>query len=170
MLVKGNPEVIVTLPSDREISFTSTLDYPRRLVFEAWTEPEHIRHWWGCEGSKVTVCEVDPRVGGKWRIVLRMADGSEHPFRGIFREIVKNERLVYSECYEMPVHGNPEWLTTITFEDLGGGTKLTHLVLHRTPEMRDGHLKAGMEAGSIQAIHRLADRVAVLAESCMEER
>jgi uncharacterized protein YndB with AHSA1/START domain len=165
MLVKANPEVAVSLPSDREIQFSTTIDHPRHLVFEAWTNPEHVCHWWGCEGSTLTVCEIDPRPGGAWRIVMRMADGSEHPFKGVYREVVPDERLVYSECYEMPAFGSPEWLTTITFEDLGGRTKLTHPILHRTAQARDGHLQAGMEAGSIKTLQRLAERVAQLAES-----
>jgi uncharacterized protein YndB with AHSA1/START domain len=114
-----------------------------------------MRHWWGCDGSTLTSCEVDLRFGGAWRIVLRMADGSEHPFSGVYREIAPGSRLVYTECYENPQIGSPEWLTTITFEDVEGGTQLTHAILHRSREVRDGHLQAGMEEGAIQTLNRL---------------
>ena len=114
MLVKGNAEVTVTLPSDREIAFTRIFGRRPDLLFRAWTQPEHLRHWWGCDGSSLTVCDVDLRVGGEWHIVMRMPDGSDHPFRGVYREIVPNERLVYTECYDVPQIGSPEWLTTVT--------------------------------------------------------
>jgi uncharacterized protein YndB with AHSA1/START domain len=164
MFVKANPEVKMALPSDREIAFTAILDHPSSLVFKAWTDPEHIRHWWGCEGSTLTLCQVDLRIGGAWCVTMRMADGSEHPFNGTYREIVPDARLVYDERYENDAAGNPEWLTTITFDDLNGRTRLSHTILHKSKEVRDAHLKAGMEAGTIQTLHRLADRVAQMAE------
>ena len=155
MLTKSNTEVIVSLPSDREIAFTRIFERPQHLLFKAWTESERFRKWWGCEGSTLTVCEIDLRVGGRWHYVMRMADGSENSFHGIYREIVLNERLVYSECYDNPQIGSPEWLTTITFEEVEEGTRLTHLIQHRSREVRDAHLQAGMEAGTIQILNRL---------------
>jgi uncharacterized protein YndB with AHSA1/START domain len=82
----------------------------------------------------------------------------------VYREIAPNEHIVYSECYDMPSFGSPEWITTITFEALDSGTKLTHSILHATKEARDGHLKSGMEAGMIQTFHRLAEQVAAMAQ------
>jgi uncharacterized protein YndB with AHSA1/START domain len=163
MLATVNHEVTVTLPSDREIVFTRTFARPRHLLFEAWTKPEHLRHWYGCEGSSITLCEADLRPGGQWRRVMRMPDGSEHPFHGVYRDILPNERLVYTECYEMPSIGSPEWLTTVLFEDVEGLTKLTHSILHNSKEVRDGHLQAGIEAGTIQTLNRLDDHVASMA-------
>ena len=164
MSEKGNHEVAVTLPSDQEIVFTRTFERPRHLLFEAWTKPEHVRQWWGCEGSTLTLCEIDLRPGGAWRLLMLMPDGSEHPFKGVYREIVPNKRLVYTECYDIPSIGSPEWLTTITFEEIDGKTKLTHSILHRSVEARDGHLQAGMEAGTVQTLNRLAEHVALMAE------
>jgi uncharacterized protein YndB with AHSA1/START domain len=161
----GNHDVTVTLPSDREIVFTRIFDRPRRLMFEAWTKPEHLRKWWGCDGSILTVCEIDLRPGGARRIVIRMADGSEHSFQGIYREVVPGERLVYTECYEMPSIGSPEWLTTITFEEAAGKTWLTHSILHRSVEARDAHLQAGMESGTIQSLNRLEQHLATMIEA-----
>lgn len=164
MLATASHEVTVTLPSDREIVFTRIFARPRHLLFEAWTKPEHLLKWCGCEGSSLTLCEADLRPGGQWRRVMRMPDGSEHGFHGVYREIVPNERLVYTECYEMPSIGSPEWLTTVLFEEVGGLTKLTHSILHNSKEVRDGHLQAGMEAGTIQTLNRLDDHVASMAE------
>jgi uncharacterized protein YndB with AHSA1/START domain len=163
MLATANHEVTVTLPSDREIEFTRTFARPRHLLFDAWTKPEHLRQWYGCEGSSLTLCETDLSPGGQWRRVMRMPDGSEHPFHGVYREIVPNERLVYTECYEMPAIGSPEWLTTVLFEEVDGLTKLTHTILHKSQEVRDGHLQAGMEAGTIQTLNRLDLYVASMA-------
>ena len=164
MLVKSSAEVIVTLPSDREIAFTRVFERPRHLLFEAWTIPEHLRQWWGCEGSSITRCDIDLHVGGAWRLVMRMADGSNHPFQGVYREIVPNERLVYSERYDAPHIGSPEWLTTVNFDDFDGGTRLTHTILHRSREVRDGHLQAGMEAGTVQTLKRLDELTAQMAK------
>jgi uncharacterized protein YndB with AHSA1/START domain len=164
VLAKNTAEVTVTLPSDREIAFTRTFVHPRHLLFEAWTKPEHLRQWWGCDGSTLTVCEIDFRVGGMWRIVMRMADGSDHPFRGVYREIEPDQRLVFSECYDVPQIGSPEWLTTVTFEEFEGGTRLTQTILHGSREARDGHLQAGMEAGTVQTLRRLDEHTARMAE------
>jgi uncharacterized protein YndB with AHSA1/START domain len=96
---------------------------------------------------------------------MQMADNSEHRFHGTYRDVVPNERLVYSECYEAPQFGNPEWLTTVIFEEVGGMTRLTHSILHSSREMRDGHLNAGMEAGTTQTLNRLDEHTAIMAEA-----
>jgi uncharacterized protein YndB with AHSA1/START domain len=165
MLAKSSHEVTVTLPSDRAIRFTRIFECPREVLFEAWTQPEHVRHWWGCAGSTLTVCEIDLREGGEWRFVLRMADGSEHPFKGVYREINAPERLVYTECYDVAAIGSPQWLTTVTFEDHEGMTKLTSNILHPSMEARDGHLKSGMEAGMVQTLNVLAEHAAEMLQA-----
>ena len=164
MIATENREVTVTVPSDREIQFTRIFERPRHLLFAAWTQPEHLRQWYGCEGSSLTLCEIDLRPGGEWRRIMRMPDGSEHPFHGVYREIVPNERLVYTECYDNPSIGSPEWLTTVLLEEVDGKTRLTHTIQHRSKEVRDGHLQAGMEEGTIQIFNRLDQHVANLSE------
>lgn len=165
MLARTNAEVAVTLPSETEIRFTRFFNRSRHLLFEAWTRPEHVRQWWGCDGSSISVCEIDLRVGGLWKLVIRMPDGSEHPFHGAYREIVPGERLVYSECYDVPQVGSPEWLTTVTLEEVEGKTLLTHTIRHSSREVRDAHLQAGMEAGSIQMLRRLDEHTAHMVEA-----
>lgn len=162
MLAKRDSEVTVTLPSDREIAFVRYFDRPCEMLFEAWTVPEHLRQWWGCEGSSITHCEIDLRVGGGWSIVMRMPDGSEHPFQGVYREVARPNRLVFTECYVMPHIGSPEWLTTVEFRPTETGTLILHTILHKSRETRDGHLQAGMEAGMIQTLHRLDDYSAAM--------
>lgn len=157
MFAESGDKVSVTLPSDREIRFTRVFDWPRELVFEAWTKPEHIRHWYGCGGSTITVCEVDLRQGGAWRTVMRMSDGSEHPFKGVYLDIVPAALLVYTECYDIAAIGRPEWLNTVIFDDLNGKTRLTNTLLHASREARDGHLKSGMETGIVHMFDRLEE-------------
>ena len=165
MLVGKNVEVAVSLPTDLEIVLSCRFQRSAQLLFEAWTRPEHLRRWWGCEGSTITHCAIDLRVGGAWSLVMRMADGSEHPFHGAYREIQRANRLVYTECYEMPQYGNPEWLTTVTFEELASETVLTHTILHNSREVRDGHLQSGMQEGTIQTLTRLNEHTAAMERS-----
>jgi uncharacterized protein YndB with AHSA1/START domain len=162
MLVGKNVEVKVSLPSDREIAFTCRFQRSAGLLFEAWTKPEHLRRWWGCEGSSITHCAIDLRVGGSWSLVMRMADSSDHPFHGAYREIARPHRLVYTECYDMPQFGSPEWLTTVTFDETPSATVVTHSILHKSREVRDAHLQAGMEEGMVQTLTRLNEHTAAM--------
>jgi uncharacterized protein YndB with AHSA1/START domain len=155
MLAGKSVSVEVSQPSDREIAFTCQFQRSACLLFEAWTKPEHLRRWWGCEGSSITHCAINLRVGGSWSLVMSMADGSDHPFHGIYREIIPSCRLVYTECYEMPKFGSPEWLTTVSFNETPTATLVTHTILHKSREVRDGHLQAGMQEGMIQTFMRL---------------
>jgi uncharacterized protein YndB with AHSA1/START domain len=162
MLVKTNHEVTVTLPSDTEIRFRRFFARSPQVLFDAWTQPQHVRQWWGCAGSTISSCEMDLTIGGAWHLVMTMQDGSDHPFRGVYREIVPGERLVYTECYDVPQFDRPRWLTTVTFEAASGGTVLTHTIRHNSREARDGHLQAGMEAGSIHTLNRLDEHTLLM--------
>jgi uncharacterized protein YndB with AHSA1/START domain len=149
----------VTLPSDLEILMTRAFDAPRRLVFDAYTKPEHLVHWWGLRGSTLAVCEVDCRPGGAWRFVVRGHDGREDKFSGVYREVVPPERLVATERYEEPAAGNPEWQSTVTFEERDGKTTVTSRILHKTVANRDGHLHSGMERGANECLNRLVEHL-----------
>lgn len=155
-------DVSVSLPSDREIAFTCLFERSAQLLFEAWTRPEHLRRWWGCEGSSIIHCTIDLRIGGSWSLTMQMADGSDHPFHGIYREILSPHRLVYTECYDMPQFGSPEWLTTVTFDEIETKTLVTHTIQHKSREVRDGHLQAGMQEGMIQALMHLNELTAAM--------
>ena len=159
MPARAGSALSLTLPSDREILMTRSFDAPRRLVFEAHSKPEHIRNWWGPRGFSMLVCEMDFRPGGAWRFVLRAPDGKEHPFRGVYREIVPPERLVYSFVYDVPGMREHETIETLTFSDQGGRTTLTNHVLHPSAESRDAQLAHGMEQGASQTLDRLAEHL-----------
>jgi uncharacterized protein YndB with AHSA1/START domain len=115
----------VIAPTERKLVFTRVLDAPRRLVFDAWTRPEMLKHWFGPHGWSLVVCEIDLRVGGRWRFVLRDPDGTEMGMRGVYREIVAPERTVYTETFD----GMPgESLVTGVLAEHDGKTKLTATV------------------------------------------
>jgi uncharacterized protein YndB with AHSA1/START domain len=143
--VAGSKKAEVTLPTDERILITREFDAPRDLVYRAWTEPELIERWWAGERGEVTSAEIDLRVGGAWRCVMVLDDGSEAAFRGEYREVVPNERIVSTEVYE----GAPgvQALNTVTFEEWEGRTILRILVEHASREARDAHLASGMETG-----------------------
>src|SRR5271155_4871328 len=97
---KASPALIVTTPSDREVVLTRVFDAPRRLVFEALTRPEHVLRWFGPHSCPIVECEMDFRVGGAWRYILRRADGRNMGMRGVYREIQAPERLVSTESFD----------------------------------------------------------------------
>ena len=148
---------IVAEPGEKTLILTRLFDGPRHLVYEASTRPELLKRWWGPFGSELIVCEIDLRVGGAWRYVLRFPDGKVTPsFSGVYREIVPNERIVQTFIFE-PYPEAPA-LETVTFVEQGAQTLLTIHVLHTTVESRDGHLQSGMERG-VQDTHRRLDEL-----------
>jgi uncharacterized protein YndB with AHSA1/START domain len=132
----------VTLPADDQILITREFDAPRHLVYEAYTNPELVRRWWHAKRGEMTVCDIDLQVGGGWRYVMVTPDGMEVAFRGEYREIVPNERLVSTEVFEgMP---DAEAVNTLTLAEADGRTTLEILVQHQAKEHRDAHIEAGM--------------------------
>ena len=149
----------IDIVSDTEILITRTFEAPRALLFEAITQPEHVRNWYGCAVMAMTVCEIDLRVGGKWRYVLRMPDGSEHGFHGQYREIDAPARLVSTENYE-PIGPGHEMVATVTLDEKNGRTVFKNRITYPTKADRDGHLGSGMEAGMQESYDRLEHLVA----------
>ena len=104
---------------------------------------------------KMTVCEIDLRVGGKYTYVHETADGQAFRFIGEFREIDPPHRLVATETFDEPRFGSPTSVNTVTLEKVGKKTRFTNLVLHASKENRDGHINAGMEGGMQDTFNRL---------------
>lgn len=153
---------VVTLPSDTEILITRRFDAPRELVWEAMTRPEHVLRWWGPEWCPLIKADIDLRVGGAWRYVARMDDGSELAWRGVYREIDPPNSMTSTEVFE----GFPdaESVNTVTLTEEGGVTTLTTLVRHSSKEHRDGHIESGMEGGMQETFNRL-DQLLVVFDS-----
>jgi uncharacterized protein YndB with AHSA1/START domain len=148
----------LNLPSDREIRMTRHFPAPPDLVFDAHVDCDHLKRWWGPQRYDLTVCELDLRVGGKWRFVQRGEDGQEFGFRGEFRSIERPKLLAYTfEFEDMPGH---ICLETLTFDEADGGTLLTDLTLFDSKEDRDGMLQSGMEEGAAESLDRLAELLA----------
>ena len=154
----------VTTPSDPEIRMTRLFDAPRQLVFEAMTKPEHVTQWWGRlgEGYSVPVCEIDLRVGGRWRFVNRHPHG-EAAFHGEYREITPPSRLVFTEIFEE----FPDSVSVVTteFTDEDGKTRMTATVRYPSLEVRDLVLATDMATGAGISYDRLEDLVASLQRS-----
>ncbi len=139
---------------ERELVVTRILDAPRPLVFKAWTEPEQVARWWGPQGFVTTECEMDIRPGGAYRVGMRSPEGTHHVKRGIYREIVEPERIVFTYAWE-DAEGKPghETLVTVTFSEHGAKTKLTlHQAIFETVTARDSH-----QAGWTSCLERFAE-------------
>jgi uncharacterized protein YndB with AHSA1/START domain len=151
----------VTTPSDQEIRLTRLFDAPRHLVFEAMTRPEHVREWWGRlgDGYSVPVCEIDLRVGGKWRFVNRHP-GGDACFYGEYLDIAPPERVVFTEIFEP----HPDAVSVVTSEltEEDGKTRLTATVRYPSMEVRDMVIGTGMARGAGISYDRLEDLVAML--------
>jgi uncharacterized protein YndB with AHSA1/START domain len=163
----GEPEFVIT----------RVFDAPRELVFRAWTEPKVMAQWWGPRGMAAR-CEMNVRPGGAYRIVMRGPDGEEYPAKGIYREVVRPERLVMTmDCSEHP----DEWhdmikpgrarddrnpvgvmLTTVTFEERGKKTEVTVRMRFISAEIRDSMVKHGMHEGWSQSFDKLAELLAAM--------
>jgi uncharacterized protein YndB with AHSA1/START domain len=151
----------VTTPTEREIVMTRVFDAPRSLVFEAWTNPEHLPHWMlGPEGWTMPVCEIDLRPGGAWHFVWRRADGTEMAMSGMYKEVTPPERLVSTESWG----GNwAETLNTLTLSEENGKTTITNTILYPSKEARDAALKTGMKEGASQGFDRLDEYLRTMA-------
>ena len=150
-------------PVNRELTITRVFDAPRELVFKAWTQPEHVKRWWGPKGFTNPVCEVDARPGGEIRIDMRAPEGTVYPMTGVYQEIVEPERLVFTSA-ALDASGNPLFEVTniITFSDLNGKTQLTlHVSVAKVTAEAAPYL-AGMEVGWNQTLDRLAVHVGAM--------
>ena len=139
---------------DRELTITRIFDAPRALVFEAFSKAEHLKRWFAPDGFTVPDCEMDFRVGGTYRLCMRGL-GKDHWVHGVYREIVKPERIVWTGMLE---NEGTEMVTTITFEEHGGKTRLT---MHQTFSKETDSTRGARE-GWTQTLEHLAEYVATL--------
>jgi len=145
--VRTTGKLQVTTPSDREIAMMRVFDAPRKLVYDALTKPELVKRWLGVFGGHtMEVCEIDLRVGGKYRYVWRNKDGSKMGMGGVFKEIVPPQRIVTTEKFDESWYPG-EAVDTVTLTEQGGKTTMTTTVLYESKEARDGVLKSPMDTG-----------------------
>jgi uncharacterized protein YndB with AHSA1/START domain len=156
--------------NEREVIITRIIDAPRSLVFKAWTDPVLLAQWWGPSCFTNPVCEVDLRLGGAFRIVMRAPDSTEYPMRGNYREIVSPERLVFTNiAVDQDDNAILDGLTIVTFEELDGKTKLTVQTKAAAQVAYANQYLEGMEMGWTQSIDSLEEFVATVTQSPANE-
>jgi uncharacterized protein YndB with AHSA1/START domain len=148
-----------------ELSLTRVIDAPRHKIFKAWTTPELVTQWFAPLPWTTPHVEMNVRPGGANLFVMADPDGNEFPNRGVYLEVVENEKLVFTDAFTSAwvPSAKPFMVGTITLEDLGGGkTKYTATVLHWSEEDRQAHEKMGFHEGWGQCTDQLAALVAKL--------
>jgi uncharacterized protein YndB with AHSA1/START domain len=139
--------------TDRELVITRIFNAPRSLVFEVFTDPRHVIHWWGPTGFTNTIHSMNVKPGGEWRLTMHGPDGTDYPNVITYTEVVKPEKLVW-------MHGNEkernQFESTVLFEEDGNKTKLTMKMVFKTKEERDKVVeKYGAVEGNRQTMDRL---------------
>jgi uncharacterized protein YndB with AHSA1/START domain len=150
----------MTADNDRELVLELTLDAPREKLWRGWTEPALMKQWFVPRPWTITSVKQDLRPGGESEVVMRDPDGNEYPNRGIFLEVVPNEKLVFTDAYIRAwVPSEKPFMTAIvTFEDAGEGrTKYVARALHWTAEDREQHEKMGFHEGWKICAHQLEE-------------
>jgi uncharacterized protein YndB with AHSA1/START domain len=155
----------MTARSDREAEHERTVtivrdfDVPARVLFRAFSSPEHLRGWLGPPGYPLTLCEVDFRVGGRFRFAMTGPDGQQMmPFGGEYLTIVPNRELSYSNAFEQ--QGAETMVVTLRFEEHDGRTRLTQHTVFASAAMKAAHLHRGYEGGVLAGFEQLAALVA----------
>lgn len=140
-----------------DVTVTRILNASREKVFRMWTEAEHLARWWGPHGMTNPVCEIDPRVDGKIRIHMAMPDGTIYPMTGVIHEIDPPARLVFTAYAENSVGAQLlESLSTVTFDDIGGKTRLTVHAVGKALVPMAAQMLGGMEMGWQQSLEKLS--------------
>ena len=161
----------VQLGNDRTIAYTEgpdlvmerVFDAPRELVWAVMTDPAQVTNWWGPRGHTATVETMDLRPGGAWRWIAHTPDGRDVPFKGEYLEVDPPARLVYTEIFDVaPFNEGPNAaaVNTVTYEDLGGKTRVVARGRYATVETLESALATGMIRGALEAYDRLAEIIA----------
>jgi uncharacterized protein YndB with AHSA1/START domain len=152
--MKNTGTLSVTLPGDREIALTRVFKAPRQLVYEAFSKPEILKRWFGPRGWSLVTCDIDARVGGGFRFLLRAPDGRELGMRGTYRELSPPTRSVHTESFDdFP----GECQVTSVFTEHDGYTTLAATILYPSREIRDAVIKIGMEHGAAESYDKLEE-------------
>lgn len=150
--------------NQHELTLTRLIDAPPEKLFRAWTEPELLVQWFVPKPWTAASAEMDVRPGGSSVVVMRSPEGQEFPNRGIYLDVVKNERLVFTDAFTSAwvPSGKAFMVGTITFENESGKTRYTARVLHWSEEDRKAHEDMGFYAGWGKATDQLEALVATL--------
>lgn len=155
--MKNVGKLSVTTEGDRDIVMTRVFNAPRHLVFAAWTRPELIQRWLGIQnGWTMSVCEVDLRVGGRYRFAWSKQGAATMAMGGVYREIVPNERIVNTELFDDPWYPG-EGQGTVTFVEQDGRTTVISTIRYASKEAREAVLKTPMERGVAASYDKLEE-------------
>ena len=155
--MKNTGTLSVSLPSDREIRLTRAFKAPRHLVYDAFSKPEILKRWFGPRGWSLVTCDVDARIGGGFRFVLRAPNGRELGMRGVYRELSPPARSVHMESFD-DFPGESQ--VTAVFTEHEGHTTLVATILYHSREVRDAVIKSGMEHGAAESYDKLEELLA----------
>jgi uncharacterized protein YndB with AHSA1/START domain len=138
------------ITSDRELSISRLLNAPRHLVWKVWTEPEHIKQWWGPDGFNTTIHKMEVKKNGPWEFIMHGPDGKDYRNESVFVEIIKPEKIVYD-------HGpSPKFRATITFSEQGNKTLMNFTMVFATVEEKEQTVKVfKADEGQKQTVIRL---------------
>lgn len=143
--------------AEREIGVSRIFDAPRELVWEAWTDPRHVVHWWGPDGFTTTIEQMDVRPGGMWTLVMHGPDGTDYPNKSVFTEVVKPERICFSHGGSRQGDPDTQFEATWTFEDMGGKTRLTIRMVFPSAADRERVIR---DYGALEGAHQTLERLA----------
>jgi uncharacterized protein YndB with AHSA1/START domain len=143
--------------SNRELVMSRLFNAPRDLVFEVWTNPKHVIHWWGPNGFTNTIHEMDVRPGGKWRFIMHGPDGVDYPNRIVFEQVVKPALLVFEHGADQDDDPG-SFHVTVTFVEVGKKTEVTMKMVFKSKEEKDMVVeKYGAIEGNKQTMNRLEE-------------
>ena len=146
-------------PQTREVTIVRVFDAPARLLFEAYSRPEHIKRWFGPVGWPVTLAEIDFRVGGAFRFAMTGPSGEQNtPFGGEYLEIVPDRKIAYTNGFHEP--GAGRMTVSITFDERDGRTTLTMHTVFDSDAMYEEHVGQGFVEGTNSGLDQLAELVA----------
>ncbi|RAO34838.1 Glutathione transferase [Micromonospora saelicesensis] len=148
--------LVVHTPGDREIVLSRLFEAPAQLVFAAFTRPELLARWYGARGWRLTECDVDLRIGGRWRFVSQGPEGARMVQSGVYQQIEPPHRLVCTELFDDQSYPG-ETLVSHEFSEVAGRTTVTTTLLYATAEGRNIVLRYPMARGVGQSFTRLAD-------------
>lgn len=155
------PGLTITRLTPESFLMERTFNAPAQAVFDAWTRPEHVRQWFGRYGDTMPVCEIDLRVGGAWRLLIRNRDGSEMGMFGEYREIAGPQRLVYTESFDDFAEAGAA-VNTMLLEHSGSKTTMKVTCEYPTVTAVDAMLGMGMERGAGETLDRLDDYLSTM--------
>jgi len=147
--------------ANRELVISRVFNAPKELVWKVWTEPEHIRQWWGPNGFTNTIFQMDVKPGGVWDLIMHGPDGTDYKNKSVYKEVVKYEKLVYDHV------SGPKFQFTVTFKEQGKKTLISIQMLFETAEMRDQTVKTFK---ADEGLRQNMEKLEVYLEKIVEEK